>query len=147
MLSGTELLPALQLRMRVEAELGRVAEAQVSHARLAKGLGPGVSDADFTKIGQDLATRSTEEFLPVTGRIVRGDSWRIDASRRFFFIPEVKTGTINTIVAECDTRRVELAFNSEDDYQLPESFGDCTIFVNGNLNTDFTYVEALPAAE
>jgi hypothetical protein len=147
MLSGTELLPAMQIRMRLEGELGRVAEALASHARLAKGLGPNYNDAEFTEIGQRLAMRAqTEEFLQVTGRIVR-DYWRIDASRRFFFIPKVDKGTVNTILAECDTRRVELEFNQESDYQLPAAFGACTIFVQGAPNTDFTFVEALPPAE
>jgi Gram-negative bacterial TonB protein C-terminal len=147
MLSGTELMPALQTRMRLEGQLGRVADAQETHARLAKGLGPNHGDAEFTAIGERLAMlAATEEFLQVTGRIVR-DYWRIDASRRFFFIPSVEKGTVNTIVAECDTRRVELAFNPENDYQLPESFGACTIFVLGAPNTDFIFVEALPADE
>lgn len=146
MLSGTELLPALRLRMQLEGTLGRIADAQASHARLAKGLGASPPDAEFTETGARLADAEKQEFLSVTGRILN-DSWRIDANRRFFFIPEVKSGTIRTIVAECDTRRVELAFNSADDYQLPDSFGACTIFVNGDRNTDFTFVQALPPAE
>ena len=146
MLSGTELGPALQLRMQLEGALGRIADAQASHARLAKGLGANPPDPEFTETGNKLAQAETEDFLSVTGRIVN-DSWRIDANRRLFFIPEVKSGTIRTIVAECDTRRVELAFNPADDYQLPDSFGACTIFVNGDRNTDFTFVQALPPAE
>lgn len=144
MLSGTELRPALELRMRLEGELGRVGDALASHARLAKGLGPNGGDAELAAMGEQLRTKAaTEEFLQVRGRIV-SDSWRIEPSRRFFFIPSV-TGTIRTIVAECDTRRIELAFNSEDDYGLPDSLGDCTIFVQGTPNTDFIFVEAMPA--
>jgi hypothetical protein len=146
MLSGTELKPALELRMRLEGELGRVGDALASHERLMKGLGPGNGDAEFTTIGQELRTKaSTEEFLEVRGRIV-SDSWRIDPMRRLFFIPRVE-GTIRTIVAECDTRRIEIPFNSEDDYSLPDALGDCTIFVEGDRNTDFSFVEVLPAEE
>jgi hypothetical protein len=146
MLSGTELKPALELRMRLEGELGRVGDALASHDRLAKGYGPNGGDAEFASMGEEFrAKASTEQFLEVRGRIVN-DSWRIEPSRRLFFIPRVE-GTIRTIVAECDTRRIEIPFNSEDDYNLPDALGDCTIFVQGDRNTDFSFVEALPAEE
>jgi hypothetical protein len=55
-LSGTELFPALQLRMQIERELGRVGEARASHARLAKGLGQTDVDPVFVQIGEELKT-------------------------------------------------------------------------------------------
>jgi hypothetical protein len=81
----------------------------------------------------------------VKGRIDAA-SWRIDPSRRFFFIL-LTGGAISSIDAECDTRRVELQFNPDDNYGLPESFGACTIFVNGDAGTTFSFVEALPSEE
>ena len=142
MLSGTELKPALELRMRLEGQLGRVGDALKSYERLAKGLGPDGGDAEFAALGERLRTAAaTQELLEVRGRIV-GDSWRIEPSRRFFFI--ATEGTLRTIVAECDTRRIELAFDPADDYGLPEALGNCTIFVHGDRNTDFSFVEAMP---
>ena len=146
MLSGTELRPALELRMRLEGELGRIGDALASHSRLVKGLGPNDANAELTAIGEQLrAKAASPDLLAVRGRIT-GDSWRIEPSRRFFFIvpDEGTTGTLRTIVAECDTRRIELAFNVENDYGLPDALGDCTIFVHGDRNTDFSFVEAPP---
>jgi len=143
MLSGTELKPALELRMRLEGELGRVGDALESHARLAKGLGPNGGDAEFLELGERLRTKAaSQDLIEVRGRIV-GDAWRIEPSRRFFFIANVQ-GILRTVVAECDTRRFELAFNPQDDYGLPDSLGNCTIFVRGDRNTDFSFVEAPP---
>jgi hypothetical protein len=143
MLSGTELKPALELRMRLEGELGRVGDALASYARLAKGLGPGGMDAEIATLGEQLrAKAASDDLIEVRGRIV-GDSWRIEPSRRFFFIAGVQ-GAVRTIVAECDTRRIELAFNPEDDYGLPDALGNCSIFVHGDRNTDFSFVEAPP---
>jgi hypothetical protein len=143
MLSGTELRPALELRMRLEGQLGRVGEGLKSYERLVKGLGPNGADADLAAMGQQLRAKAeSPDHIEVRGRIL-GDSWRIDPSRRFFYIANVQ-GALRSIVAECDTRRIELAFNPEDDYGLPDALGDCTIFVHGAGNTDFSFVEALP---
>ena len=143
MLSGTELKPALELRMRLEAELGRVGDALESHARLARGLGPDGMGAELTAMAEQLrAKAASNELIEVRGRIV-SDRWRIEPSRRFFFI-DVPQGTLRSVVAECDTRRIELAFNPDDDYGLPDALGNCTIFVHGDRNTDFSFVEAPP---
>jgi hypothetical protein len=143
MLSGTELRPALELRMRLEGQLGRIGDGLQSYGRLVKGLGPNGADPELASLGETLRLKAASpDLIEVRGRIV-GDSWRIEPSRRFFFIANVQ-GTLRTIVAECDTRRIELEFNPEDDYGLPDALGNCTIFVHGDRNTDFSFVEALP---
>ena len=143
MLSGTELMPALELRMRLEGQLGRIGDALASHERLARGLGPKGGDAEFTELGERLRTAAASpDLLEVRGRIL-GNYWRIEPSRRYFFIARV-VGTLHAIVAECDTRRIELPFNADDDSGLPDSLGKCTIFVYGDGNTDFSFVEAMP---
>ncbi len=143
MLSGTELRPALELRMRLEGQLGRIGDGLQSYGRLVKGLGPNGADPELASLGDQLRLKAdSPDLLEVRGRIV-GDTWRIEPSRPFFFIANVQ-GTLRTIVAECDTRRIELVFNPADDYGLPDTLGNCTIFVHGDRNTDFSFVEALP---
>jgi hypothetical protein len=129
--------------MRLEGQLGRIGDGLQSYGRLVKGLGPNGADPELAALGEQLRLKAASpDLIEVRGRIV-GDSWRIEPSRRFFFIANVQ-GTLRSIVAECDTRRIELAFNPEDDYGLPDALGNCTIFVQGDRNTDFSFVEALP---
>jgi hypothetical protein len=144
MLSSTELLPALELRMQLESDLGRNADAQLSFARFAQGVGPPNVGAELTQFAQQLQVDAgIKEFLPVKGQIIK-DSWRIDASRRYFFFADV-VGVVRTIVAECDTRQFELEFNPDIEVQLPDSVGACTIFIYGDPGASFSFVEALPA--
>ena len=147
MLGGTELFPAVQLRLQLENDLGRIDDALETYGRLAKGLGPRASDAVFAQLGAELRMKSSDdEFLAISGRL-DGGSWRIDADRRYFFLSDVENGSVNTIVAECDTRRIELPFDPDDNYGLPDGFGNCTLFVEGAPGTTFYFVAVLPPEE
>lgn len=142
MLSGTELFPAVQNRLRLEFELGRIDDALASYNRLAKGLGPNQNDV-FMQLGSRLRTQSQRDaLLRIKGRI-DSDAWRINADRRYFYLSDIN-GTVRSIVAECDTRRIELEFDPDTDYGLPDALGDCTIFVEGDPGTTFTLAAALP---
>jgi hypothetical protein len=144
MLSGVELYPALQLRMSVEQNLSRTQDALESYKRLARAVGG--QDQALAQQGEAMANAWEQApLLEVKGRIDDG-SWRLDAGRRFFFIDGID-GRITTIDAECDTRRLSLEFDPSADYQLPTSFGDCTLFLHGDDGTRFSLIEALPPAE
>ena len=140
-LGGADLFVALQLRFRVEAQLGRTRDALGSYARIAQGLGPNDIDI-FADVGTQLKAALAEtEFLEVAGRIDR-EKWRLDASRRYFYIDNIQ-GEIESIDAECDTRKISLDFQPEADYQLPDSFGNCTLFIEGKPDTAFSFIEVL----
>jgi hypothetical protein len=144
MLSGVELFPALQLRMSVEQNLSRTQDALESYKRLARAVGG--QDQALAQQGEAMANAWEQApLLEVKGRIDDG-SWRLDAGRRFFFIDGID-GRITTIDAECDTRRLSREFDPSADYQLPTSFGDCTLFLHGDDGTRFSLIEALPPAE
>jgi hypothetical protein len=146
MLSGPDLFPTLQLRMQIETQLGRKREALVSYERLARGLGRDEPD-EFAAVG-DALRRDVEEseFNPVSGRIDNDGSWRFDADRPYFYIQDIE-GSIDTIDAECDTRRISLDFSEELDYQLPATLGRCVVFVKGDPGTTFQFIEVLEQSE
>lgn len=145
MLDGVQLFAALQLRMQVEQNLSHTYEAIQSYQRLAKGIGP--NEPNQLQPQGDLLMQIWEEepMLAVFGRIDNG-SWRFDAGRPFFYIAGIN-GNISTIEADCETQRVALTFDPDADYQLPESFGACTLFVKGDEGTTFSLVEALPPTD
>jgi hypothetical protein len=145
MLDGVQLFAALQLRMQAEQSLSHTHEAIQTYERLARGIGP--NEPNPLQQQGDLLTRvwREEPMLAVSGRIDDG-AWRFDADRPFFYIAGID-GNISTIEAECETQRVSLQFDPDADYQLPESFGACTLFVRGDEGTTFSLVEALPPAD
>jgi hypothetical protein len=145
-LSGTELFPALELRMQIEDQLGLVGDVHATHERLLAGLGAGNARPAFIVFGERIEARiATDEFLESKARI-DGGSWRSDPLRRQFYIDRIQ-GTVRSIDAECDTRRIELPFNADDNYVLPESLGQCTVFINGDPGTSFVFVEVLSSGE
>ena len=145
-LSGTELFPALQLKMQIEDRLGRFRDVRATHERLLAGLGAGNADPAFIAFGEQLDARiATDEFLESKARI-DGGSWRIEPLRRQFYIDQIQ-GTVRSIDAECDTRRIERPFNADDNYVLPASLGNCTVFIHGEPGTTFAFVEVLSSGE
>lgn len=143
-LSGTELFPAMQLRLQIERDLGRTYDAMHSNKRLARGIEP-IDENPYDAVGQALETAwNTQPQLLVNGSI--GDSpWHFDVHRPFFYIVNID-GQVDTLNFECDAERLSIPFDPDNDYGLPETFGDCVLFVHGSAGTTFSLVEALPPA-
>lgn len=142
-LSGGELLVALQLRLQIETQLGRRTDAIATYERIDAGVGADETNP-FDSVAQELKNeRNNLEILQVLGR-VEDHPWRIDAGRRIFTIDNID-GTVQAIDAECDRRRLSLEYQPDVEWQLPDSFGECTLFVDGAEGTTFSFFELLPA--
>lgn len=137
-----DLFTALQIKIGVETELGRVQEALATHALIAAGLDPNAEDPFATVANTLRAHWESTPFLEVSGRI-DDKPWRFDVGRRYFYFDKI-SGEIDSIDVECDTRRISIDFEPDAEFQLPDSFGDCTLFVNGSPGTTFSYVDVLP---
>jgi hypothetical protein len=140
-----ELRVALQLKLQTEVQLGLSGEALNTYDRIAALLGP--DDVDqFGETASSLRSiRETSEILEALGEITEG-SWRFNLDRRIFTIDNVM-GSISSIDAECDKRRLSLEFQPQVEWQLPDSLGDCVLFVNAEPGTSFSLFEMLPAAD
>jgi tetratricopeptide (TPR) repeat protein len=144
-LTGEDLLITLQVQLRIETELGRVREALDTISRIEAGMDPD-SPNPFAEVAAGLRQHwDNTEFLEVIARIDE-KPWRYDNGRRYFYIDNIN-GQIDSIDAECDTRRFSIEFDPDADYQLPESFGACTLFINGSPGTQFSFIDVKPAAE
>lgn len=142
-LSGEDLLVALQLRLQLADRLGRTAEALEMHGRIVAGLEPGQADP-FAPVADALRKRLNDaEALQAAG-FIDDDPWRVDVTRRTFTLANIE-GEVDAIHAECDHRRRTLEYMPDVDWQLPDSWGDCVLFVAGEPGTSFRFFEFLPA--
>jgi len=139
-----ELFTALQLKLNVETSLGRVKEALKTYEWIAAGLDPEAADPFASVAGQLRNHWENTQFLEIKGE-VGNKPWRFDIGRRYFYIDNVN-GEIDSLDIECDRRRLSVDFQADADYQLPESFGACTVFVYGTPGTEFSYIAVLPQA-
>jgi hypothetical protein len=138
-LSPSDLFLALQYQFQVETQLGRTLEALATHARIAAGYDPDDYDPYEFRADELADAMEDEEYLPVYGDIEQRP-WHIDLARRYFYIDDI-VGRIDTLTAECDTSRQVLDFEPQADYNIPQAFGACTVFVSGDPGTTFTFVE------
>jgi hypothetical protein len=61
-------------------------------------------------------------------------------TRRTFAISAVN-GELKTIQVECDRRDAELAFAADSEWTLPETWGGCSLTVEGSRDTEFVFYE------
>jgi hypothetical protein len=92
---------------------------------------------------QDLWDNS--EILEVHG-YVEDEPWHFDVHRRMFTIASIE-GSINSIDAECERRLLSLEYQPDVEWGLPDSFGDCAIYISAEPGTSFTFYEMLPPNE
>lgn len=136
-----ELLSGLYLRFLSEAQLGRRKEALDTFQRISFALGPG-EENPFAGVADDLSREwETVETLPVAGR-VDDKPWRINAARRTFTIASID-GEISGIDVECDRNATRLDFQQDAEWSLPDSWGNCELFIDGAPGTTFFYYEFL----
>jgi hypothetical protein len=144
-LRGEDLLVALQLRLQLADRLGRTSDALETHGRIAAGLDPGQQDP-FAAVADALRARLDDaEALQAAGYIDE-EPWRVEVDRRSFTLANIE-GSVEAIHAECDHRRRALDYMPDVDWRLPDSWGECVLFVAGDPGTSFRFVQFLPPAE
>jgi hypothetical protein len=144
-MTGDDLFFALQLRLQLADQLGRSQDVIETHERLAAMFDPEQEDPLAEHIAQLRDIRTNDETLQVLG-YVDDDPWRISADRRIFTIDEVD-GVVDGIDVECDARRTTLDYQPGVEWQLPESWGNCELFVAGDPGTSFSFFAFLAPAE
>ncbi|MDT8399415.1 MAG: energy transducer TonB [Pseudomonadales bacterium] len=66
--------------------------------------------------------------------------WSYLPARRIFAVTDVK-GQLASIDVHCQRRNAQLAFESDVEWALPDSWGDCSLTFNGDAGTEFTLYE------
>lgn len=140
-LNGEDLLVALQLRMQLADRFGRTADALETHGRIAAGLEPGQPDP-FGPMAEALRKRLDEDDVLQSAGFIGEEPWRVDVVRRMFTLANIE-GEVDEIRAECDRRLQRLEYMPDVDWQLPESWGQCVLFVYGEPGTNFRFFEFL----
>jgi hypothetical protein len=109
------------------------AKKSSEHSRVVAELLPTYEQIEHVIAGPDL--------LPVKAEIGQYDYWVHDLMRRSFSVADV-SGRIDTFDVRCErgTRRYE-TYPDNDIWQVPESWGECGVYVKGERGTTFTLNE------
>lgn len=109
------------------------AKRSKQHARVIAELTPTYEQIEEVIAGPEL--------LPVKAEIGQYDYWVHDLMRRSFSMAEV-TGRIDSVSVRCErgTRRYE-TYPDDAVWHVPESWGECGVYIRGERGTTFTFVE------
>lgn len=139
-LSDKDLETALYYRYVVALNLGYVEEAVDSYQRLS-AIGSSHVDAQVTQQAATIEERlgDGKSVIQIKGRAGH-DPWAYAPTRRTFAFADVDGG-IDDIQVECNRRKATLEYQPDVEWTLPESWGECTIFVDAKRGTTFTLYE------
>ena len=139
LLTGNELLVALKHRNLLEFQLGNIIGALDTLER-RRALGDVPDDDPIAAlevaIEQGLSQGST---IGHQAKII-DETWRHTLDRQIFAIQQVD-GEIETLRAECDRRIAELEYVPNSEWTLPESWGVCSVWIEGQDDTKFVLYE------
>lgn len=140
-LTNEELDVALQYRFNIEVQLGRYMDALDTYDRRA-ALGMMADDDIMHEQSSQIRDAIDQGFtLNAQGKILdRGEGWFFVPTRRTFAIANVE-GDVDSIDVVCNRRIISLEYQADVEWSLPESWGDCSLTVQGNRNTTFTFYE------
>ena len=136
---GDDLQVALQYRNALELQLGDVIGALETWER-RNAIAP-VPDDDI--VAGNIA--GIEQALSEGGTVVHkakilDEFWRHALDRRTFAIT-VGSGEVEAIHVACNRRKTELEYSADAEWSLPESWGECSVAVEGRDATEFEFYE------
>jgi hypothetical protein len=135
----------LQLRMRLAASKGLILEALQTYYELA-GLTPLNADDPYKALAQQII-KELEGNMPLIGqmRIDESTRWVHEPFRRTFAIVNVR-GTISDINLQCEDKARTVSYKADVELTIPDSWGHCGMWINGEPGTEFDLVEYPPEA-
>ena len=144
----------LNLRVRVELQLGKYREAMRSFRKLEQATNPESEAVIKLQPTMDKlkAMIDSESVLAIQAEVrPRGDctfcndSWDFTPVRNDFQILNI-TGTLNSIDMRCDNKRFESKVSDNVAYKIADDWGKCHVQIYGEPGTTFE-VLMLPASE
>ena len=142
----------LTAKMALEIKSARFADALDSFAALRE---TGRQDANIDALSKAAArindVVNSDQLLAVPARIEARigcddctPNWQYKPLRRQFRFDQVQ-GTLGEFELRCEWQRYRGAANADQDWSMPEAWGDCSIVVFGEPGTEFRLLE-LPTA-
>lgn len=135
----------LAFRVQVELKLGKYAAARRSFQELVRLTG---RDSEFVTALEPLMIRLTEligsgNTIMINGEVRRrdecfgcDDSWTFLPVRPSFSLDNIQ-GSIDSIEMRCDHKRFASAVSDEVEWNIPESWGACFVYLFGTPGTTF----------
>jgi TonB family protein len=130
---------ALQYRGALEIQLGDVVGALATFARRNEIAPVPESDPAVARMAALEEALGGDAPIGIKAKIL-DDYWMHAPSRRTFEIADV-AGDVKGIRIECDRRVAELEYSPGSALTLPESWGACTVIVEGRSDTEFVFYE------
>lgn len=138
-LGPTDLKVALQYRNALELELGDAAGALATFARRNEIEPVPEDDPMAVQAAAIEQALGGEAPIAIKAKIL-DEFWAHVPTRRTFSI-SAATGELERIRVECDRRSAELEFAADSEWTLPETWGSCTLTVEGDRDTEFVFYE------
>jgi TonB family protein len=138
-LGAEELKLALQYRNALELELGDAIGALETFARRTEIEPVPDNDVMASRAAAIEEALNGDAAIVIKAKVV-DDYWRHTPARRTFAIADVN-GDLDRIQVECDRRGAELPYAPDSEWSLPESWGACSLMVEGRRDTEFLFYE------
>jgi len=85
------------------------------------------------------------QAYPVNGSIAHGQAWTHKLYRREFSF-DIDSGKLQSFEIRCDRKRRRFDIGETQTWKVPARWGECTIYVHGEDNTEFKLYEHSPQA-
>lgn len=144
MLEDKILEQVLKEKLLLAVTLRHNAEAMETYAMLQKKGMLTADDKIHEQIRAAKALMDSPEPLALLAKLTDKRGMTHPLSRRVFTVADVKGGKLEKITARCDRRTMELKYQADVDWNMPASFGKCTLEIAGDVGTQFTLYEVNP---
>lgn len=82
----------------------------------------------------------SDQVISIPGEVEQGGDWWHELSRNAFSLSNVN-GTLNTVELRCHNKRELYTATTDSTWNIPESWGRCSVRVVGDTNSQFTLLE------
>lgn len=130
---------AMRKRFMLANALHQSAEVVRTFELMEQGFDIAADDPLRPQAEERQAQLDSPEPLALLARIV-DDQWSYQPARRIFTVADID-GRLNRINVRCELGNVELDYEENVDWTLPEALGDCTLDFIGRDDTTFTVYE------
>ena len=126
---------ALRKKLLLSASLRQHALALATYKEMQNRFDLANDDQMSELAATSQAALDSTEPLPLLAKIIE-DEWSFEPSRRIFTVNNVE-GRLNKILLRCERRTLELDYEENVDWTLPDSYGKCELAFSGRDNTTF----------